>query len=190
MALTGSFRGYGSFLLRHAAASIRATFARIGASLAMVHGVFGTFRSAGIARICTKCAHSGHLCTARSNGRCGEAADFGALQVQGDAVGHWLGALFFQARCRALKAGASAFVACAQTFNFFGGEHVVLLNPLVDRLFIDALTVHADGAPAHAVSTENAMASRSRQYGTAIWARPKSSALCAFAYTAKCVCAT
>jgi hypothetical protein len=96
---------------RHAAALLRATPARFGARLAMVHVVPGAFRSTSLAHLRAGLAHRGSKLAAASHVTRRQAADLGAVDVESNASGHRLGIGFGEARGSAVIAGEGALVA-------------------------------------------------------------------------------
>ena len=97
--------------VRHLVELLRADMAGPGASLAMIHGVFGAFFTACLADFRAQLANLRHELASAAHEASGESADRGAVHVERNASSHHVCVGLLQAGDRAVVAGIGAGVA-------------------------------------------------------------------------------
>jgi hypothetical protein len=114
--------------LRHPTAFLRAAAARLGASLAMLHGMFFALGTTCLAHICAERANftcelasAGHVPSRESAGR-------RAIDIESDAARHGLGVCFLQTSGRAVVASVRTSVAGFDAACVLGVGHSGLLD--------------------------------------------------------------
>jgi len=95
----------------HLAALLSALMASLGALLAMVYVVFGTFIPAGLADVSAKCTDRFGVGATPGHGSCSQCANLGAIHIQFDALDHHLDVRFVQTGSCAMVTGHGTGVA-------------------------------------------------------------------------------